>query len=63
MYYCRKFFATYYRFKGIGPEITDLLQGRISNSVFGYHHYKTNINETVTNRIRPLLDSLIRELS
>ncbi|MDQ3084925.1 MAG: hypothetical protein M3Q77_08950, partial [Thermoproteota archaeon] len=34
MYYCRKVFATYLRNKGIEPEIIDLLQGRISSSVF-----------------------------
>ena len=37
MYYCRKVFAIYLRNKGIEPEIIDLLQGRISSSVFVNH--------------------------
>ena len=63
MYYCRKVFANYLRSSGIEPEIIDLLQGRISRSVFVNHYYRPNINEIVTNRIRPLLDSLLMELS
>ena len=34
MIYCRKVFATFLRNRGIEPEIIDLLQGRISSSVF-----------------------------
>lgn len=34
MNYCRKIFATYLRSNGIDQEIIDLLQGRISKSIF-----------------------------
>ncbi|HET6589673.1 MAG TPA: integrase [Candidatus Nitrosocosmicus sp.] len=62
MYYCRKVFATYLRNKGIEPEIIDLLQGRISGSVFVIHYYRPDINEIITKRIRPVLDALMAEL-
>jgi intergrase/recombinase len=58
MYYCRKVFATYLRNKGIEPEIIDLLQGRISSSVFVNHYYRPDINEIITKRIRPVVDEL-----
>jgi intergrase/recombinase len=63
LYYCRKVFATYLRNKGIEPEIIDLLQGRISDSVFVNHYYRPDINEIITKRIRPVLDELRRELT
>lgn len=63
LYYCRKVFATYLRNKGIEPEIIDLLQGRISDSVFVNHYYRPDINEIITKRIRPVLDELFRELT
>ncbi|ALI37209.1 hypothetical protein NMY3_03022 [Candidatus Nitrosocosmicus oleophilus] len=62
MYYCRKVFATYFRNKGIEPEIIDLLQGRISSSVFVNHYYRPDINEIITKRIRPVLDELRNDL-
>ncbi|WP_148687499.1 integrase [Candidatus Nitrosocosmicus hydrocola] len=62
MYYCRKVFATYLRNKGIEPEIIDLLQGRISSSVFVNHYYRPDINEIITKRIRPVLDELMKEI-
>ena len=62
MYYCRKVFATYLRNKGIEPEIIDLLQGRISSSVFVNHYYRPDINEIITKRLRPVLDELLKEL-
>ena len=40
MYYRRKVFATYLRNEGIESEIIDLLQGRISSSVFVRHYYR-----------------------
>ena len=46
-YYCRMVFATYLRNKGIELEIIDLLQGRISNSVFVSHDYRLDINEII----------------
>lgn len=63
MYYCRKVFATYLRNKGIDPEIIDLLQGRISSSVFVNHYYRPDINEIITNKIRPVLESLHNDLT
>lgn len=62
LYYCRKVFATYLRNKGIEPEIIDLLQGRISSSVFVNHYYRPDINEIITKRIRPVLDELMNYL-
>jgi len=62
MYYCRKVFATFLRNKGIEPEIIDLLQGRISSSVFVNHYYRPDINEIITKRIRPVLEELGKEL-
>ncbi len=50
------------RDKEIKPEIIDLLQGRISRSVFVNHYYRPDINETITKRIRPVLDELLKEL-
>ena len=63
MYYCRKVFATFLRNKGIEPEIIDLLQGRISRSVFVNHYYRPDIDEIITNKIRPVLDNLLKELT
>jgi intergrase/recombinase len=40
MSYCRKIFATYLRNEGIESEIIDLLQERISSSVFVRHYYR-----------------------
>ena len=45
MYYCRKVFATYLRNEGVESEIIDLLQGRISSSVFVRHHYRPDLSE------------------
>jgi intergrase/recombinase len=58
MYYCRKVFATYLMNNGIEPEIIDLLQGRISSSVFVNHYYRPDINERIASKIRPALNSL-----
>ncbi|HET6588727.1 MAG TPA: hypothetical protein VFG45_01030 [Candidatus Nitrosocosmicus sp.] len=63
MYYCRKVFATYLRNNGIEPEIIDLLQGRISSSVFVNHYYRPDVNEIITKRIRPVLDELRNEMT
>ena len=62
MYHCRKVFATFLRNKGIEPEIIDLLQGRISSSVFVNHYYRPDINEIITDRVRPVLDSLFDKI-
>jgi hypothetical protein len=39
-----------------------LLHGRISISVFVNNYYRPYITEIITNRIRPVLDSLLRDL-
>ena len=57
-----KVLVTYLRNKGIEPEIIDLLQGRISDSVFVNHYYRPDINEIITKKIRPVLDELMQEL-
>jgi len=60
MYYCRKVFATFLRNKGIEPEIIDLLQGRISTSVFVNHYYRPDVNEMIISKVRPALNSLCK---
>jgi len=62
MYYCRKIFATYLRNKGIEPEIIDLLQGRLSKSIFLRHYYRPDINGIITEKIRPVLNSMLNEI-
>jgi intergrase/recombinase len=63
MYYCRKVFATYLRNAGIEQEIIDLLQGRISNSIFVNHYYRLDIKQIITNKIKPILNSLFYEIN
>ena len=55
---CRKIFATFLRIKNIEPEIIDLLQGRIPKSIFLRHYYRPNINEIITDKIRPVIFTL-----
>jgi intergrase/recombinase len=62
MYFCRKVFATYLRNAGIEQEIIDLLQGRMSHSVFVNHYYRQNISDITTNKVKPVLKSLFDEL-
>ena len=50
------------RDKELEPEIIDLLQGRISSSVFVNHYYRPDINEIISKRIRPVLDELTEEI-
>jgi intergrase/recombinase len=38
MHLCRKIFASWLRQKGIEPEVVDLLQGRVSQSVLTRHY-------------------------
>ena len=47
MYYCRKVFATYLRNEGVESEIIDLLQGRISSSVFVRHYYRPDSSNLI----------------
>ena len=58
MYYCRKVFATYLRDEGVAPEIIDLLQGRISSSVFVRHYYRPDVSKF--NEVREKLVELHR---
>ena len=62
LYYCRKFFAIYLRTNGIEPVIINLLQGRIPSSILVDHYYSPDINQIITERIRPVLNSLFHEL-
>jgi hypothetical protein len=39
MSYYRKIFATFLRNEGVEPEIIDLLQWRVPNSIFVRHYY------------------------
>jgi intergrase/recombinase len=43
MSFCRKVFATFLRNEGIEPELIDLLQGRIPDSVFVRHYYRPSM--------------------
>jgi hypothetical protein len=54
-------FPAYLPNQWIEPEIIDLLQGRISTSVFVHHYYRPDINEIITKRIRPVLKELMME--
>jgi len=62
MGYCRKISATCLRTHGIEQEIIDLLQGRISKSVFARHYFRPDFNEGYS-RIRELVESLNTELT
>ena len=50
MYYYCKISVIYFRNIGIESEIIDLLQGRISSSVFAIRYYRPDINEIITRR-------------
>jgi intergrase/recombinase len=56
MYYCRKVFATFLRNEEVEPEIIDLLQGRIPNSVFVRHYYRPDASKF--DKVRMKLDKL-----
>lgn len=56
MSYCRKIFATFLRNEGIEPELIDLLQGRIPNSVFVRHYYRPYSSKF--DEVRKKLDKL-----
>jgi hypothetical protein len=61
MYYCRKVFATYLRNEGVESEIIDLLQGRISSSVFVRHYYRPDSSkfEEMRQKLTKLHDLLV----
>jgi hypothetical protein len=62
MNYCRKIFATYLRNNGIEQETIDILQGRISKSIFVRHYYKPNFLSTTNQKIQNLLNNLLNEI-
>jgi intergrase/recombinase len=43
MSFCRKIFATFLRNERIEPELIDMLQGRIPDSVFVRHYYRPSV--------------------
>jgi len=43
--YCRKIFATFLRNEGVEPELIDMPQGRIPNSVFIRHYYRPDMSK------------------
>jgi hypothetical protein len=50
------------RDKELEPEIIDLLQGRLSQSIFLRHYYRPEINDIITKKTRPVLDELTEEI-
>ncbi len=62
MYYCRKIFATFLRNEGIEPEIIDLLQGRIPNSVFVRHYYRPDSSkfDVIREKLVKLHDLIVK---
>ncbi len=38
------------------------MQGRTPSSIFVNHYYRPDMNEIMSKRIRPMLDSLLKEL-
>jgi hypothetical protein len=55
--FCRKIFATFLRNEGIEAEIIDLLQGRVSKSIFVRHYYRPQL-ESIYSRVAGKLDKL-----
>lgn len=50
-------FATFLRQEGIETEVIDLLQGRISNSMFVKHYYRPDL-DTIFERVRKAVSKL-----
>jgi len=59
--YCRKIFATYLRDNRVGQKITDMLQGRISNSIFIRHYYRPDLEDyiKIQNHLKSLLNDIL----
>jgi intergrase/recombinase len=57
---CRKIFATFLRSEGIETDLIDLLQGRISKSVFVRHYYRPDPSkfDTIREKLTKLHDLL-----
>jgi intergrase/recombinase len=60
MRYCRKLFASWLRHSGIQPEIIDLLQGRVSQSILTRHYLvpKPSFKEDVLQALEQLQQQL-----
>jgi intergrase/recombinase len=56
MHLCRRMFASWLRKDGIQPEIVDLLQGRVSQSVLTRHYLTPD--STLSAKILDSLDRL-----
>jgi intergrase/recombinase len=56
MSYCRKIFASWLRHSGIQPEIIDMLQGRVSQSILTRHYLvpKPSFKEEVLQALEQL---------
>jgi intergrase/recombinase len=44
MAYCRKIYASWLRQSGIESKIVDLLQGRVSKTVFARHYFTPSLD-------------------
>lgn len=60
MSYCRKIFASWLRHSGIQPEIIDMLQGRVSQSILTRHYLvpKPSFKEDILQALEQLQRSL-----
>jgi intergrase/recombinase len=58
---CRKIFASWLRKEGIQPEIVDLLQGRVSQSILTRHYLVPQ--SSLKNDVLNALEKLERQLS
>jgi intergrase/recombinase len=61
MSFCRKIFATFLRNEGIEPEIINLFQGRIPNSIFVSHYYRPDMSkfDEIREKLTRLHDVLV----
>jgi intergrase/recombinase len=60
MHLCRKIFASWLRKEGIQPEVIDLLQGRVSQSILTRHYLVPQI--TLKDDVLNALEKLQRQL-
>jgi intergrase/recombinase len=61
MRYCRKLFALHLRNEGIQPEIVDMLQGRVSQSILTRHYLvpKPSFKEDILQALEQLQQQLL----
>jgi intergrase/recombinase len=60
MYLTRKIFASYLRKEGIEPEVVDMLQGRVSQSILTRHYLVPQ--SSLKDQVLDALDKLRREI-